>query len=164
MTRGRKPLPTALKKLKGNPGNRPLNQSEPEPEVCIPDPPEVLSEDARIEWDRLATELDDLGLLTAIDMALLALYCQAFGDWKDARRQIEATGMVVRAPSGYPMVNPYVTIANKAIEQMRTLATEFGMTPASRSRISVQPKRQTPNRFAALEMDPAEKYFQSRYP
>ena len=29
MTRGRKPTPTGLKLIKGNPGRRPINQGEP---------------------------------------------------------------------------------------------------------------------------------------
>ena len=34
--RGRKPVPTALKKLRGNPGKRPLNDAEPKPDVVVP--------------------------------------------------------------------------------------------------------------------------------
>ena len=30
-TRGRKPKPTAMKELEGNPGKHPLNTSEPKP-------------------------------------------------------------------------------------------------------------------------------------
>ena len=33
---GRKPLPTKIKLLRGNPGRRPLNENEPEPEVRLP--------------------------------------------------------------------------------------------------------------------------------
>ncbi|HZK10243.1 MAG TPA: phage terminase small subunit P27 family, partial [Clostridia bacterium] len=35
-TRGRKPKPTALKVLEGNPGKRPLNKNEPQPERKAP--------------------------------------------------------------------------------------------------------------------------------
>ena len=33
---GRKPTPTNLKVLKGNPGRRPLNKDEPVPDVRLP--------------------------------------------------------------------------------------------------------------------------------
>ena len=49
---GRKPQPTALKVLKGNPGRRPLNEDEPKPEVLLPRPPAHLSPVARREWRR----------------------------------------------------------------------------------------------------------------
>ena len=31
-TRGRKPTPTAIKELEGNPGKRPMNSAEPKPD------------------------------------------------------------------------------------------------------------------------------------
>jgi phage terminase small subunit len=44
--------------------------------------------------------------------------------------------MVLRSPKqAILMQSPYLPIANKAIEQMKTMLLEFGMTPASRSRI-----------------------------
>ena len=39
---GPKHTPTKLKPLKGNPGRRPLNEGEPEPEVRLPNPPSHL--------------------------------------------------------------------------------------------------------------------------
>ena len=35
-TRGRKPKPTAMKELEGNPGKHPLNTSEPKPNKKLP--------------------------------------------------------------------------------------------------------------------------------
>jgi len=55
--RGRRPKPTRLKMLTGNPGKRPLNPNEPRPEATIPDAPAELSAGARAEWDRLAADL-----------------------------------------------------------------------------------------------------------
>jgi phage terminase small subunit len=47
--------------------------------------------------------------------------------------------LVIKTPkSGYPIPNPYVGIANTALEQMRRWAVEFGMTPSARSRIHVE--------------------------
>src|SRR5205085_7950964 len=76
--RGRRPKPTRLKMLTGNPGKRPLNQDEPKPEASIPDCPPELSPAARQEWDRLAAELGALRMLTNLDRAALAAYCTAY--------------------------------------------------------------------------------------
>ena len=67
---GRKPQPTALKELKGNPGRRPLNEDEPKPEVHLPGPPSHLSPAARREWRRAGAFLVEMGLMTDLDVAL----------------------------------------------------------------------------------------------
>jgi phage terminase small subunit len=43
---------------------------------------------------------------------------------------------LTKSPSGYPVQSPYVSIANRQTEIMMRIASEFGFTPASRSRIS----------------------------
>ena len=46
---------------------------------------------------------------------------------------------MVKSPSGYPMQSPYVSVANRQAEIMMRIASEFGFTPASRSRIATPP-------------------------
>ena len=53
-TRGRKPTPTAIRELEGNPGKRPLNTREPHPERKAPACPKWLEPEAKKEWRRLA--------------------------------------------------------------------------------------------------------------
>ena len=60
--RGRKPKPTALKVLEGNPGHRPLNKKEPMPKGKLPRCPELLEEDAKKEWKRLGKVLAEMGI------------------------------------------------------------------------------------------------------
>ena len=69
---GRKPKPTALKKLEGNPGKRKLNTKEPVPEKGMPDCPKWLLPEAKEEWKRLCQKLSEMGVLTEIDMAAFA--------------------------------------------------------------------------------------------
>ena len=69
--RGRKPKPTRLKVITGNPGKRPLNLDEPMPEPIVPDFPPELSPAAQIEWHRLAGELGKLRVLTNLDRGRL---------------------------------------------------------------------------------------------
>ena len=67
--RGRKPKPTALKMLEGNPGGRPLNEAEPKPQKKAPRCPPWLEDEAKREWKRMAKVLEQMGLLTEMDMA-----------------------------------------------------------------------------------------------
>ena len=138
MSRGRKPKPTAAKIAAGNPGKRAINKAEPKPPTTAPPCPEHLGEVARREWLRMVGHLEPLGLLTTIDGDALALYCTAYERWADAEQQLRKTGVIVKAPSGFPIQNPYLAIANKAMQQMQKLLVEFGCTPSSRSRISVE--------------------------
>jgi P27 family predicted phage terminase small subunit len=138
--RGRRPKPTRMKLLTGNPGKRPMNEDEPKPESIIPDCPTALGPVARQEWDRLAGELGKLKLLTNLDRAALAAYCGAYALWAESTEAIQKYGTMVKSPSGYPIQSPYVSIANRQAKIMMRIASEFGFTPASRSRISTPGK------------------------
>jgi len=144
--RGRKPTPTRLKVLTGNPGKRALNEHELDPEPAIPDCPAELGAVAKQEWARLAGELGKLRILTNLDRAALAAYCGAYALWIEAIEQIEKYGSMVKSPSGYPQQSPYLAIANRQVELMMRIASEFGFTPASRGRIS-SPTREEPSLF-----------------
>jgi P27 family predicted phage terminase small subunit len=129
-----------LRKLQGNAGHRPLNANEPQPTVEAPECPEHLDAAAQAEWKRISAELLTLGLLTSIDRAALAAYCQTWSRWIDAERNIAKYGPVVKSPkSGFPCANPFVGIANRALDLMLKFAIEFGLTPSARSRLQVAP-------------------------
>lgn len=158
MITGRKPKPTHLKLLTGNPGRRPLNVNEPRPVRALPQPPDELNLDAKKEWLRVADELYQIGMLTSLDRGALAAYCQAYGRWIMAERHLNAmahgnqSGLLIKAMNGQPAYNPLVGIANKAMADMVRYCTEFGMTPSSRSRIQAE-------LIADDNDDPAAKYF-----
>jgi P27 family predicted phage terminase small subunit len=148
--RGRRPKPTRMKFLTGNPGKRPLNAEEPRPEPRVPDCPRELGAVAQQEWQRLTSELGVLRILTALDRAALAAYCNAYALWAEATAAIGKYGTIVKSPSGYPIQSPYVAIANRQTEIMMRIASEFGFTPASRSRIAA-PAKAEPNLFDLLD-------------
>lgn len=140
---GRQPKPTALKRLAGNPGKRKLPPSEPQPARAVPSCPEHLPPVARAEWARIVDELGQLGLLTGLDRAALGAYCSAYARWHDAQKILSKVGMTIETPNGMIMPSPYISIINKAVDQMISIAAQFGMTPASRARVSAdreQPK------------------------
>ena len=87
--RGRRPTPTRLKVLTGNPGKRPLNAAELTPKPAIPECPTELGPVARREWDRLVGKLASLSLLTNLDRAALAAYSGAYALWAESREAIQ---------------------------------------------------------------------------
>jgi P27 family predicted phage terminase small subunit len=105
--------------------------------------PGHLDKIAKKEWRRISGELIAVGLLTEVDRAALAAYCCAWSRWVAAEESIQTHGLVVKAPSGFPIKNPFVTISNAAMNMMRQFLIEFGLTPASRSRIHAEPRQQS---------------------
>jgi P27 family predicted phage terminase small subunit len=142
---GRKPIPTAFRLITGNAGRRPLNDREPRPKTKLGDPPAWLTPAARTEWDRVAPELSQIGVITALDAMPLAAYCEAFARWREAEDALATIaqndpigrGMIVRMPSGAPVQNPLLGIANAARRDMVRAAAEIGLTPVSRAGIKI---------------------------
>ena len=135
--RGRRPKPTELKILHGNPGKRALSQGEPDCDVVLPEPPEHLNEVAREEWGRVGRLLLQFRLVSELDRAALAAYCVCYARWVDAEQKVIRHGTIVLSPNKqFPMKSPYLTVAESALEQMRKLLVEFGLTPSARSRLT----------------------------
>lgn len=130
--RGRKPKPAGMSFRRPHRNASGLEAKLP---VC----PSHLKGEARREWFRLGRQLLAFGLVTEIDKAALALYCQAWARWIEAEEALRTYGVVLKSPSGFPIQSPYLAIANKAMEQMTKLLVEFGMSPSSRSRVTAYP-------------------------
>lgn len=133
--RGRKPKPTALKVLEGNPGHRPLNQKDRLAKGKLPDCPDWLEDDAKEEWERLGGVLAEMGMLNETDRAAFAGYCQAYARWKAAEKFITQHGDMFRTPSGYIQQVPQVSIAQTNLKIMLKFCEQFGLTPSARSRL-----------------------------
>ena len=147
--RGRKPKPTALKKLQGNPGRRPLPKGEPHPEVKVPDCPEFLSASAKEEWARISKELEAVGLVTEVDRGALTAYCSAWAEVERAERELQKGGYevtLIATVTGreYKKVSPWVKILKDARKQMIEALREFGMSPSSRARVTAVAKEKEP--------------------
>jgi P27 family predicted phage terminase small subunit len=149
--RGPRPKPTAAKLLTGTFRKDRAIPNEPQPEVVAPSCPPHLSGLAKKEWKRLVPELLALGLLTKIDRAALAAYCQCWARWVEAEEKLKVEGLTIKTPSGFEQPSAWLTIANKALALLRAYAAEFGLSPATRARVSAAepPKRDNP--FNALD-------------
>jgi P27 family predicted phage terminase small subunit len=122
--------PTWLKVLQGNPGRRPLHlEGEPQPRVALPRCPPQLGDAAKAEWKRIAPQLYKLGLLTLIDRAALTGYCAAYGTFIEAEAALRQAGL------DEAIERVLRKISCSSLAMMHRYATEFGMTPASRTRV-----------------------------
>ena len=141
--RGRKPKPTHQRVLEGNRGKRALNRHEPDlPEAALEVPDEIkvampaIAIRAEAEWRRLAPILHARRALTTADRSALIALCLEWARYLDATEK--TTALVVTTKSGYPMPNPYLSVAAKAFTACARLWPELGLTPSSRSRVTVE--------------------------
>lgn len=134
--RGRKPLPTNLHVINGNPSKLNLEErakNEVKFKPIAPTPPDWLDEIALEEWNRLAPELDKNGLLTGPDRAMFASYCYYYSEFVRVSKELErVSDLTFETETGYKQQHPLVGVRNKAFEKMKSIASEFGFTPSSR--------------------------------
>lgn len=142
--KGRKPIPTQLKVLTGNPGKRPINLHTFAPKSKLLRCPSHLTGEARKEFNRLAKELHAYDMISEVDRNSLAMICTTWARYVECEKMIEkaaqggGNGLFVKTPNGFPVMSPWLQTSNKQIELYKSLCAEFGMTPASRVRVTPQ--------------------------
>lgn len=134
---GTRPKPTHLRVIGGNAGRRPLNKDEPKAKTAKPRCPSWLCDEAKKHWRITIKKLHGVKLMTDLDVDALAMYCEAYADWREAQDEIREHGSIIVTPKGYPVPSPWLAIANKAFDKMYKLLAEFGLTPSSRTRVKV---------------------------
>lgn len=137
---GRRPKPTAIKKLEGNRGHRPLSKTEPLPDKTPPTCPSWLSYQAKAEWKRVVPELERLGLITIVDRAALTGYCEAYARYVKAAKAIQDSFTYDYIDQSFKTKRarkPEVDICRDSLNQVKAFCIEFGLTPSSRGRMSV---------------------------
>ncbi|KKN79754.1 hypothetical protein LCGC14_0336090 [marine sediment metagenome] len=135
-TRGRKPKTRAQKERAGNPGNRPLNDREPEYELKAPRCPSHLPAEAKAEWKRRVPELAKAAAISPCHIAVLCAYCEAWARYVKASKHVQEFGEVIMSPKTKTIyASPYLHILTAAEKQMVAYATELGITPSSQTRI-----------------------------
>ena len=70
--------PTRLKLISGNPGGRPINKEEPQPEIRskVPRAPSHMTPKAKKFWKKMAPQMHAIGLLTKVDETALEALCE----------------------------------------------------------------------------------------
>lgn len=157
--RGPKPIPTQLKILRGNPGKQILNANEPQPPTDGIAMPAHLGPVASARWAELLPMLQATRVMTRADVEALARYCDTYEWWLAVRAKLKAEG------DTYPILNdggeikyiaqrPEVAIAHKLAQQLRQLEADFGLSPAARVSLKVEPDakpQSTLEKFRALK-------------
>jgi P27 family predicted phage terminase small subunit len=144
----RKIVPTKLKVIKGTFRACRANPNEPVYPDEIPLPTDFLNDYGKKEWVRISKDLFKQGLLASVDMAALTGYCQAFGRWAQAEKDLLGESLTINTIQGNKIQNPLIGIANTSMEHMRKFLIEFGMTPASRSKVSAKKTKKKKDAWA----------------
>lgn len=152
-------IPSKMKILKGTFRANEAPKNEPDPDVldAAPRPPSHLNRWAKQMWKDTAVELLSLGMLTKIDLYSLEILCEQYGiyrELKDAITHIETPGgsrikiSIAKYLAGQnSQTIPEYAGMRSAFERYTALLKEFGLSPASRSRIDVpqkEPKSRDP--------------------
>src|ERR1700709_2736416 len=158
--RGRKPVPSTLRKLHGNPRKVAMPKFEPKPDGDLSDAPDWLNEPQQASWG-YALQNAPPGMLKRIDRGVLVAWAVA----EDLHRQAAAAqakvGLLVRIKTratinqddpGVPAASPYINIINQQAKIMLKAGSELGFTPVSRPRVYGGPSVPGPN----FGVNPAE--------
>lgn len=138
--RGRKQTPTALRVLRGNPGRRPFNPDEPQPDELAAEVPEVLTDaDARAEWTRAIVPAIRIGQVTAADRTLAIAHCELWATWRSQIADAAKHPHVIAAGKHrYPLPNPARVMANKTLHLLAQVDEKLGFSPTSRAKVQVK--------------------------
>jgi len=144
---GRPSLPANVHLLHGNPSKKQAGAllDEFSPDVHLASCPKHMRGEAAAEYQRLGAELERYGLVSDLDRGMLAMIATLWARHVWAEKKIEEhnradksgheAGMVHVSANGYRGMSVYLQISNAAMSQYQRLASEFGLSPASRSRV-----------------------------
>lgn len=159
----RKAVPIDLMLIKGN---KHLTKKEIEQRKAVEEslrmrdeniePPEWLDEIAKQEFERLVDLLKEVRLITEADIHLLATYCDAYSDYLKCTQLIQEEGLMVeytnKAAETNKVPHPLLTKKKQLFEQMKAVASEFGLSPSARAKLAMPKKEEK-------EPTPEEKLF-----
>ena len=128
---GRRPQPTALKILRGNPGKRKPNKNEPVPPSGEVTKPADLSGAAGKVWDELAPVCLAMGTLTTADVRAFGTLCE-----------LQATFTAAAQVKGTAAFD--ARLERDTATALRPWVALFGLEPVSRARIQVPKKPDEP--------------------
>jgi P27 family predicted phage terminase small subunit len=149
--RGTKKTPTKDKKAKGTYRADRAFVDEVEFDILSENilPPEYLNEEGKREWNRVIPQLQSRGILNQTDRSSMIAYCLEWETYIEACIDIRKEGkyqvLTNKGGSEYMAPNPNIQIRNKALANFMRIATEFGFTPSSRTRISVSGAKKNSN-------------------
>ena len=134
--RGPTPKPSLIEIAEGRPGKRPINEREPKYAAIGAECPAHLDERAKRHWDSLILLLEGSEVLTEADGIALANLCMDCSILEQAQESFARTGLLTKnATTGHIHANPLLNVIAVTTDRVTRGLREFGLTPASRSRI-----------------------------
>lgn len=111
-------------------------------EEPLPICPSDLDDEAKKKWRELIKLLADTGMLRKVDRDVLAMYCTAYSRWREAEKFVAKLGHLIKGQNGW-YLNPSLSVANRAMEQMRKFGKVLGLDPASRKSLGLKAAAKT---------------------
>lgn len=149
--------PTHLALVKGNPSKRAVNKKEPKPPSGVPPVPKHLDKMGKYWFKRIGEELDAVGVMTTLDGKALELLIEAYSEYRQHCDVLTEEGYTYKTVSatGEDIVkaHPAAVMKSDAWKRIRAMLSEFGMTPASRSKVGAS---------GPAEADPLEEFLKKR--
>ena len=137
MGKGRKSIAAEIKEKLGSfdahPGRR--NTKAPKADGNRPKMPADFDTHEKQKWDEMCATLEANGILSSDLTEILTAYCTAFGGWMRARQAVQKLGLVLIDGTDIKR-NPFSVELHKYRDDMNRLLPEFGLTPASRQKVS----------------------------
>lgn len=121
--------------------------------VSRPTMPRDLPDEAKAEWRRVVPLIEQMGLLTKLDRAVLIRYCRAWAEWVELDAQLAATGKLVKGQKGNLVRNPLWLMRQDVEKTVTELSRQLGLSPAARARSGV--KHQPPEATTSAPSAPA---------
>ena len=143
MAKGRKKIPTKIKEMQGTVEKSRSIENEMAVDLVsdIPTAPGWLSEIGKEEWNKVSSQLYNIGMLHNVDLQLVAAYCNEMSLYIETETMLRNKGRIqaFRNPDGtlkHAQAVPYQKIAKDALNSALKLATQFGLTPVARAAIA----------------------------
>ncbi|KKF38700.1 MAG: phage terminase small subunit P27 family [Hafnia alvei] len=134
--------PTHLRLVKGNPSKRAINKNEPKPPSGVPPIPKHFDKRGKYWFKRMGEELDAVGVMSTLDAKALELLVEAYTEYRHHCEVLDEEGYTYQTGSatGEKIVKAHPAAAMKADawKRIRAMLSEFGMTPASRSKVEIK--------------------------
>ena len=141
--KGRPPVPTTLKIVRGNPGRRALNVDEPSSPALKRMPPAAAMLDpiGRKAWYTIGPRLIRANLLNERFLESFANYCVNYQVRAKAMEDVNKRGPTLHGQRG-SYINPSWNAVSMCIKQMESIIAEFGGNPAANSKVkSLNPRQ-----------------------
>jgi P27 family predicted phage terminase small subunit len=89
-------------------------------------------------WDRLIEVIGETGIITQADENVIALYCCAYSDWREAQAAIQEVGeLLLDETTGRMYRNPLCAARREAVAAMVSIGASLGLDPAARTRLKI---------------------------